>query len=45
MFAAMLLSMGKRIVVHCPEELRQTFRELAKQAERAATAKTVRRRA
>jgi predicted DNA-binding transcriptional regulator YafY len=36
MFAAMLLSMGRRIVVHAPEELRQTFRELARQAKRAA---------
>jgi predicted DNA-binding transcriptional regulator YafY len=36
MFAAMLLSMGGRIVVHSPEELRGTFRELARQAMRAA---------
>jgi len=36
MFAAMLLSMGRRIVVHEPDALRQTFRELARQAERAA---------
>jgi len=34
MFAAMLLSvsMGRRIVVHSPTELRETFRELARQA-------------
>jgi predicted DNA-binding transcriptional regulator YafY len=37
MFAAMLLSAGKRIVVHEPEELRRTFRELARQAQSAAT--------
>ncbi|MGB6828140.1 MAG: YafY family protein [Terracidiphilus sp.] len=37
MFAAMLLSMGRRIVVHSPEELRETFKELARQATRAAT--------
>jgi len=37
MFGAMLLSMGRRIVVHEPDALRQTFRELARQAERAAT--------
>jgi predicted DNA-binding transcriptional regulator YafY len=36
MFAAMLLSMGRRIVVHSPKELRKTFRELARQALRAA---------
>ena len=29
MFAAMLLSFGRRIVVHEPAELRETFRELA----------------
>ncbi len=40
MFAAMLLSAGKRIVVHEPEELRKTFGELARQAERAAGAKS-----
>jgi predicted DNA-binding transcriptional regulator YafY len=44
MFAAMLLSMGRRIVVHGPEGLRQTFRELARQAERAATGRTSPRR-
>lgn len=38
MFAAMLLSPGRRIVVHGPEELRTTFRNLARQAERAARA-------
>ncbi len=36
MFAAMLLSMGRRIVVNQPAELRETFRELAFQAMRAA---------
>lgn len=36
MIAAMLLSMGRRIVVHSPKELRMTFRELARQALRAA---------
>jgi predicted DNA-binding transcriptional regulator YafY len=36
MFAAMLLSMRCRIVVHEPAELRQTFRELALHAMQAA---------
>jgi len=36
MFAAMLLSAGRRIVVNSPQELRKTFRELAQQAMRAA---------
>jgi len=36
MFAAMLLSMGRRIVVHGPEELRGTFRELGRRAVEAA---------
>ena len=36
MFAAMLLSMGHRIVVHSPSELRETFRRLARQAIDAA---------
>ena len=36
MFAAMLLSMGRRIVVHGPQELRETFRQLAHQATQAA---------
>jgi predicted DNA-binding transcriptional regulator YafY len=36
MFAAMLLSMGRRIVVHGPAELRETFRQLARQATQAA---------
>ena len=36
MFAAMLLSMGRRIVVHSPTELRETFRQLARQARQAA---------
>jgi predicted DNA-binding transcriptional regulator YafY len=36
MFAAMLLSMGRRIVVHSPAEMRETFRRLARQAMDAA---------
>lgn len=36
MFAAMLLSTGRRIVVHSPKEMRKTFQELARQALRAA---------
>lgn len=36
MFAAMLLSMGCKIVVHSPEELRATFKELARRAVLAA---------
>jgi predicted DNA-binding transcriptional regulator YafY len=36
MIAAMLLSMGRRIVVRTPPELRETFRELARQALKAA---------
>jgi predicted DNA-binding transcriptional regulator YafY len=36
MFAAMLLSMGRSIVVHNPPELRQVFRDLAQRATRAA---------
>jgi predicted DNA-binding transcriptional regulator YafY len=36
MFAAMLLSMGRRIVVHEPAQLKETFRELALQAMQAA---------
>jgi predicted DNA-binding transcriptional regulator YafY len=36
MLAAMLLSMGRRIVVHSPLELRETFRQLARQATEAA---------
>lgn len=36
MIAAMLLSMGRRIVVRSPSELRKTFRELGRQALRAA---------
>src|SRR5262249_20700328 len=36
MFAAMLLSTGRRIVVHRPEELRETFQTLARQALQAA---------
>jgi predicted DNA-binding transcriptional regulator YafY len=36
MIAAMLLSMGRRIVVRNPPELRKTFRELAREALKAA---------
>lgn len=36
MFAAMLLGMGRRIVVHEPPELREAFRNLALQAMQAA---------
>jgi predicted DNA-binding transcriptional regulator YafY len=36
MFAAMVLSVGRRIVVHSPPELRETFRRLAGQAMQAA---------
>lgn len=36
MFAAMLLSVGRRIVIHTPSELRETFRQLAAQAIQAA---------
>jgi predicted DNA-binding transcriptional regulator YafY len=36
LMAAMLLSMGRRIVVHNPKELRTTFRELARQALKAS---------
>jgi predicted DNA-binding transcriptional regulator YafY len=36
MFAAMLLSLGRRIVVRSPAELRETFRGLARQATEAA---------
>jgi len=36
MFAAMLLSVGRRIVVHEPAELRKTFGELARQAVQAS---------
>jgi predicted DNA-binding transcriptional regulator YafY len=32
MFAAMLLSVGRRIVVHGPPELRETFKELGRRA-------------
>jgi predicted DNA-binding transcriptional regulator YafY len=38
MFAAMLLSMGRRIVVHSPPEMRDTFRELARRAMETANA-------
>ncbi len=40
MFAAMLLSMGHRIVIHKPVELREIFRELARQALLAAATDT-----
>ncbi|MFZ0337820.1 MAG: YafY family protein [Terracidiphilus sp.] len=36
MIAAMLLSIGRRIVVYSPQELRKTFRVLARQALKAA---------
>jgi len=36
MFAALLASMGRRIVIHSPAELKETFRQLAKQASKAA---------
>ncbi|MFL6417761.1 MAG: helix-turn-helix transcriptional regulator [Bryobacteraceae bacterium] len=36
MFAAMLLSMGRRIVVHEPAELRETFKQLAGRALQAS---------
>jgi predicted DNA-binding transcriptional regulator YafY len=39
MFAAMLLGAGRRIVVHEPVELRQTFEKMARQAEHAAASK------
>ncbi len=38
MFAGMLLSMGRRIVVHSPPELRETFRQLARLATETAAA-------
>jgi predicted DNA-binding transcriptional regulator YafY len=43
MFAAMLLSMKRRIVVHSPAELRTTFRQLARQAMGAARNKPKRK--
>jgi predicted DNA-binding transcriptional regulator YafY len=36
MFAAMLLALGRKIVVHQPPELRATFRELSRRAAAAA---------
>jgi predicted DNA-binding transcriptional regulator YafY len=36
MFAAMVLGMGRKIVVHSPAKLRETFRRLAQQAIEAA---------
>jgi predicted DNA-binding transcriptional regulator YafY len=39
MFAAMLLGTGRRIVVHSPVELCETFRQLAQQAAQAANKK------
>jgi predicted DNA-binding transcriptional regulator YafY len=36
LFAAMLLSTGRRIIVHTPTELRNTFRQLSTQAQQAA---------
>ena len=44
MLAAMLLSTGKRIVVNAPDELRQTFRNLARHALRAAAKAKARER-
>jgi predicted DNA-binding transcriptional regulator YafY len=35
-FAAMLLTTGRRVVVHSPEQMRETFSELARQALQAA---------
>jgi len=43
MFAAMLLAMRRRIVVHSPTEMRETFRKLAQQATQAAGKSSVRR--
>ena len=40
MIAAMLLSMGRRIVVNSPKELRKTFRNLARQANKAAESRS-----
>jgi predicted DNA-binding transcriptional regulator YafY len=37
--AAMLLGMGRRIVIHKPAELRATFREMAKMAQQTAKAR------
>jgi predicted DNA-binding transcriptional regulator YafY len=36
LFASMLISMGRRVVVHAPVELRETLRELARRAMEAA---------
>ena len=36
MFAAMLLTLNRRIIVHNPNELRETFRQLAQRGEAAA---------
>jgi predicted DNA-binding transcriptional regulator YafY len=38
MLAALLLSLGRRIVVHSPVELRKTFRQMARRAMEAASA-------
>jgi predicted DNA-binding transcriptional regulator YafY len=43
MFAAMLLSMGRRIVVHGPAALRATFRQIAHQAIQAADEPSIKR--
>ena len=40
LFAAMLLSMERRIVIHKPEALRDTFKKLARQALQAADSQT-----
>ena len=36
MFAAMLLTLNRRIVVHNPHELRETFRQIAQRGMEAA---------
>jgi predicted DNA-binding transcriptional regulator YafY len=43
MIAALLLSAGRRIVVHSPDELRETFKEMAGRALRAAGDESVER--
>jgi predicted DNA-binding transcriptional regulator YafY len=44
MLAAMLLSTGRRIVVHSPDEIRETFKALARQALAAAKESKTRKR-
>ncbi len=41
LFAAMLLSMGRRVVIYEPAELREIFREIARQALQAAATPAV----